>query len=56
MLPDTCPHCRGKLVALLAPLVFVNETDFTTLVTEQLPPHWRCKTCSQVFAAEQLRT
>jgi uncharacterized protein with PIN domain len=55
MLPDTCPHCRGKLVALLAPLVFVNETDFTTLVTEQLP-HWRCKTCSQVFAAEQLRT
>ena len=52
---DTCPHCRDKLVALLAPLVFANETDFTTLVTEQLP-HWRCKTCSQVFAAEQLRT
>jgi uncharacterized protein with PIN domain len=53
MLQDRCLDCSGKLVPLLAPLVFVDGRNFASHVTEL--PHWRCKACSHVFTAEQLR-
>jgi len=53
MVQSKCPDCKGKLVPLLAPLVFVAGTNVTCHVTEL--PHWRCKACSHVFAAEQLK-
>jgi uncharacterized protein with PIN domain len=53
MVQSKCPDCKGKLVPLLAPLVFVVGTKVTCHVTKL--PHWRCKVCSHVFAAEQLK-
>jgi len=54
MLQSKCPDCKGKLVPLLAPLMFVACTTIKCRLTER--PHWRCKACSHVFAAEQLKT
>jgi uncharacterized protein with PIN domain len=54
MVQSKCPDCKGKLVPLLAPLVFVAGTNVTCHVTEF--PRWRCKACSRVFAAEQLQS
>ena len=54
MVQFKCPDCKGKLVPLLAPLVFVAGTNVTCHVTEL--PHWRCKACSHVFEAKQLKS
>lgn len=54
MAQSKCPNCSGKLVPLLAPLVFVARTSVTCHPTEF--PHWRCTDCSHVFEAEQLKT
>jgi len=53
MVQSKCPDCKGSLAPLLAPLVFVSGTNVAYHVTEL--PHWRCKTCSHVFATEQLK-
>jgi len=54
MIKSKCPECKGKLVPLLAPLVFVAGTNVTCNVSEL--PHLRCEACRHVFAAEQLQT
>jgi uncharacterized protein with PIN domain len=54
MVRSKCPDCKGKLVPLLAPLVFVDGARVKCHVTEL--PHWRCKACSHVFAVEQLKS